>query len=798
MKLVWKAAQAVAITSLLAACGQPAPESSPEPARERAETAPAPVVAQREQAPERERDGEREGEDGAAQGAGAAAGAAGKFGAWGAVHELVGSTVKIGKMVSDNDAIALTADNLVAVTRDGGASWGFIRHANGTVLAVAGKAGGPFVAVGKAGYAALSSDGKVWNDLPRYTNDDLVAVAAGAPGIVAVTKNGGFFVTYGLDGRSGALGAFPDKVKAKDVIAQGNGFLAVAGKVPYSSLDGTVWAPAPNPPAVASGKSFATSQGVCALGRVEKATGVVCEIKGQAYGLSQANAVVVQKTHFFTTGDGGASWKAAPAPIAGVAGIVQAGTRIIAFGAKGAIAVSGDGGASWQVVTTEVQKALKTAYVEGSTVILAGDGGAMLRSGDGGASFVQVVTPQNGGFKQVGKLADGRLVASLGAKGIESSDGGASWVDMVDAAPLAELVAPAKPGKCDGRMPEGGEVCALTRQVKSPSFLPNAKGVAFNGDQGLAFGDFGLVMTTKDGGASWTARSGFAVKSLSVFDARDAVVLAVGGKDVIVSTDAGKSFQRYALPKEAGNVYDVHITQGGQFMYAAGANGTVLRAVGADPSSWQMLDVGGVARGGKKVTAGFVGVHEVGATPEAGGVLFVAGGRGELFRSDNRGDTWTPIATGTKHTVQRMAADGQTVVAVTYADRNGGNLLLKSDDGGQHFYVAREVSHQGSVDLLSLAGGVLRYKDRQSQDFGATWTRDPDEKYWSGAVDTHQDGLRIVNYDSRYVRDTIYLVGPEKDDWVILDGVQTKLARFRCGKDSGCWMLHGGQVYRPL
>ncbi len=137
------------------------------------------------------------------------------------MHALVGSTVKLGTMASPSDGIALTADNLVGVTKDGGTSWGFMRHGTGVVLAIAGKAGGPFLAVGKAGFAAMSVDGKVWQDLPRYTNEELISVAVDGPGIVAIAKNGTNYVTYGLDGKTGSLGLFPDKIKAKDVVASG-------------------------------------------------------------------------------------------------------------------------------------------------------------------------------------------------------------------------------------------------------------------------------------------------------------------------------------------------------------------------------------------------------------------------------------------------------------------------------------------------------------------------------------------------------------------------------------------------
>ena len=389
-------------------------------------------------------------------------------------------------------------------------------------------------------------------------------------------------------------------------------------------------------------------------------------------------------------------------------------------------------------------------------------------------------------------------MASLGAKGIESTDGGATWTDMLDPVSLAELVPPAKAGKCEGRMPADGEVCAIQKTVTSPLGLPNVRGLNFNGKDGLAWGDFGLVMMTGNGGASWAAQSGFGVKSFDTFELRDQVILGIGGKDVVISRNGGKSFTRHLLPKTAGRIEAAQISKDGKVLLAVGKTGTIARAFIDAPDDWQLLDVGNVAGGGKKVTANFEALYELGATPEAGGLLFAVGARGELFRSENRGDSWVQIATGTSQSIQRLAAEGETVVAITMADRKGGNLLLKSDDGGRHFYIAREISHSGSVDVFSLVGGTLTYRDRVSNDFGATWTKEPDSKYWSGAEEVGDgSGLRIVNHPSRYVRDTIYLVGTDKDDWLIMDGVQTKMARFECAA-SGCWMLHDGQFYRPL
>ncbi|HRE89742.1 MAG TPA: hypothetical protein PK095_11460, partial [Myxococcota bacterium] len=375
MKIVRRAVGVVAISSI-AACQSPV--EAPVPAPHQPVT-PTPI----EKVDELDEVETIERVDVESLPGGAAEGAASKFLAWGAVHSFVGSTIKIGVLISERNAMALTADNLVGVTTDGGSSWGFIRHDKGLVLAIAGKASGPFVAVGKAGYASISTDGKTWTDLPRYTNEDLVSVAVGDGAILALAKSGGVYVRYSGDGKSGELLAFADKAKAKGFSFASGSFLANVGKVPLTSPDGSVWTPDSAPMAAAM-KSFPTAQGNCTLGRVEKATGVVCEVKGQAFSAGDA-VVVVQKDVFFTSKNGGSSWLAAKAPMPAVTGVVAAGANLVAYGGAGVIATSTDGGKSWATSSTELAKAYKTHWVDGSTVILAGDGGAMARSTDGGA-----------------------------------------------------------------------------------------------------------------------------------------------------------------------------------------------------------------------------------------------------------------------------------------------------------------------------------------------------------------------------------------------------------------------------
>ncbi len=145
-----------------------------------------------------------------------------------------------------------------------------------------------------------------------------------------------------------------------------------------------------------------------------------------------------------------------------------------------------------------------------------------------------------------------------------------------------------------------------------------------------------------------------------------------------------------------------------------------------------------------------------------------------------------------------MTGDGTTVMAVTMPSRKGGNLLLRSDDNGQHFYVVTEMSHAGRAYDFELSGGKLEYRDRISEDMGLSW-RQRVESYWGGAVDLEDgSGKHIVNLNYGYEKDRLYIVGDERDDWLLIDSVYNEGAAFDCDKKSGCWMVAGGTVYRPL
>ena len=139
------------------------------------------------------------------------------------------SSISPSAVISATEAMVFTRDNHVGLTRDGGATWGFERMTTGTVWAVAGAPGGPYVVVGGRGFAAISTDGTLWTDLPRYTSDDLKAVAVAGDVMVAVGKNGGF-VKVKTDGSAPVIGWLPDKAKATAVALDGGTIRLAAGK----------------------------------------------------------------------------------------------------------------------------------------------------------------------------------------------------------------------------------------------------------------------------------------------------------------------------------------------------------------------------------------------------------------------------------------------------------------------------------------------------------------------------------------------------------------------------------------
>jgi photosystem II stability/assembly factor-like uncharacterized protein len=603
---------------------------------------------------------------------------------WQPAHDFLDRNIVRGAAVGASEAIVASEDNHVGVTTDAGASWRWTRHTNGWVRGIGGFEGGPYVVVGAAGYAALSDDGIVWRDLPRYTEDDLIAVTTCELGIFAITARGGY-VRYSRDGSAPRAGWLPGGFKAKGLTFVSGTLVAHAGKKAYGSADGSTWTPFAKPPLISTGR-FGTSAGSCSLVKSGKRRRVSCAVRGTAHGISEGVVAVEDKGTVSLTTDGGSSWSVGQLPFRGANTIFGSSAGpFYALGGGGAVAVSRDGSV-WTDLAWEDPASFRAGIVDGTNIVIVGDDSTIIYSNNSGNGWEYAEAPVSMNFKTITK-ADNEYIISDGRSALTSPDG-AEWTED----PERVFESASSGGACDG-LPAPTASCRYLASIESPDDLPDLGGIDFHGDSGIAFGRNGLVAFTSDGGTSWSAKKSLGMGSIRVLEVAGQHVLVSNGSKIATSSDAGASFSAADVP--GGNVAALLVAAGGR-PYAAGRKGAIAVA-DTQGTSWSEA----TSSAGSKVD--FVALFE------AAGAVYAAGSRGELFRSAD-GTTFLPAVTGRKEPIQAMtSAEGndQLVLAVTGPGRKSGNMLLRSEDGGLHFSTIHEISDWSQVHRLDLTGAQL-------------------------------------------------------------------------------------------
>lgn len=235
--------------------------------------------------------------------------------------------------------------------------------------------------------------------------------------------------------------------------------------------------------------------------------------------------------------------------------------------------------------------------------------------------------------------------------------------------------------------------------------------IALEGQQGIAVGDFGLVVESKDGGKSWqrqktrpTELGLFAVakkgtkciaagqqgvilasenceawhQAPKVTNARILAVgmngngeaFAVGGFGTILrSMDSGATWQPLKLDWKSvtgldaePHLYDVKVAENGE-VTVVGEFELVLRSRDGG-SSWNTLH-----KGSRSLFA---------LNPTASGNIYVVGQEGLIMKSDSNGVKWQELPSDTKSILTGVWADpnGKVLVSGIYS-------LLYSDDHGK-------------------------------------------------------------------------------------------------------------------
>ncbi len=155
--------------------------------------------------------------------------------------------------------------------------------------------------------------------------------------------------------------------------------------------------------------------------------------------------------------------------------------------------------------------------------------------------------------------------------------------------------------------------------------------------------------------------------------------------------------------------------------------------------------------------------------------------------------------TGIPSPIIDMAGDGTRIFASTAATRKFNNVLLRSEDGGAHFIVVREMSGGTDAPDLRVTADSVTWADMVSRDNGESWLRET-ERYFPGLIDVGDgSGMHITNLVYSYGHDRLYIVtGEGENDWVRIDSAPNEGGVIECETGSGCWMLARGVLYRPL
>lgn len=254
--------------------------------------------------------------------------------------------------------------------------------------------------------------------------------------------------------------------------------------------------------------------------------------------------------------------------------------------------------------------------------------------------------------------------------------------------------------------------------------------LAFDGPRGIAVGSYGSVLLSDDGGAAWrpadvpgagrallgtaisggrclavgqggsilvaddcrrwrAADSGSGERLMAVGLNAHGLAYAVGAFGTILrSADGGHTWQAVAVDWSAKSpsgaephLYAVHVAEDGT-VTLAGEFGLILR--GRDGADWRVAHAGEQSLFGLSI---------------AGGTAHAVGQNGTVLASDDGGETWRPLASGSSAILTGVWSDGKGRVVVT-----GLNAVLQSGDGGRSWRRVDAGAHAQATHMAVAAG----------------------------------------------------------------------------------------------
>jgi photosystem II stability/assembly factor-like uncharacterized protein len=322
------------------------------------------------------------------------------------------------------------------------------------------------------------------------------------------------------------------------------------------------------------------------------------------------------------------------------------GDRVVAVGDFGAI-LAGTAATGLTAVPSPTDEILRGAAFAGGRWVAVGSGGEVLLSRGADASTWEHGVPATTADLRGVAFTGRRFVAVGDQSTVISSRDGRNWRLEVTAMPCAllglaradrrfvavggsGLVMRSRDGRAWERMP-----APTTRDLYAAAHGPGTI---------VAVGSRGIVLTSGDEGATWTRRRSDTRLNLhTVFWTGDEY-LAGGDIGRVLSSPDGRTWERVDFP-------GYHSVRGfatdGASVVAAGAGTIARRAPGQ--AAWELEQIG-FARFQTAIAYG-------------GGRFVIVGHNGEALASSDGGETWTAGASGVEVNLDAIAWTGERFIA---------------------------------------------------------------------------------------------------------------------------------------
>lgn len=425
------------------------------------------------------------------------------------------------------------------------------------------------------------------------------------------------------------------------------------------------------------GRIYRTTDGAASWTLVKQASHPLRGVRfvGPNVGYAVGEAVDVLKST-----DGGATWSdkfGAGVTLTSIR-CADALTCLVTTEAGDRLLRTTDGGVTFSSVTPSTDKILAAAFASTGTAIAAGASGATILSNDAGATWSAIGGRLAGTFTRL-RATSSTLAFAPGREGAiaRTIDGGRTWStigvstpeDVSDVSFVNAEVGYAVDAAGQAlRTDNGGTSWAILNTGSSSrpqAMLAPSAGVL------LLVGPHG-ILRSRDRGENFAKVKGRRVASTKLFevDRGGRAIFAYGSKNMIVSTDSGKSWRKVFLPKRTLLSAVDFVT--GRTGFALGQDGRVFKTKDRGRHWSDLSGIGsddGVGLSFSSASKGYVVLSRFGDDQS-----------GYVLRTSDAGRTWQPqLVTSKPIYGNNLVATGGTDFVLA----NGSSFFFTTSGGDQ-------------------------------------------------------------------------------------------------------------------